>query len=131
MKRGDIVLIKFPFTDLSTIKVRPALVISSNKYNNSGEDAIFLCISSNINKKQNTDLLIESSYTDFPSTGLRKSSLFCTDKLVILKKSLAIRKLGEATLEILSKINTMLIDILGLKEEKPSPASPKGEEETS
>ena len=131
MKRGDIVLIKFPFTDLSTIKVRPALVISSNKYNNSGEDAIFLCISSNTGKKHSTDLLIESSDKNFPFTGLRKSSLFCTDKLVILKKSLAVRKLGEATLNILSEINNILIDILGIKVGENSPASFKDREKPS
>ena len=125
MKRGDIVLIKFPFTDLSTTKVRPALVISSDKYNNKGEDAIFLYISSNTNNKQSTDLLIESSDKNFSSTGLKKSSLFRTDKLVILKKSLAARKLGTANSDILSKINIMLIDILDLKVTENSSQSTK------
>ena len=115
MKRGDIILIKFPFTDLSTTKVRPALVVSSDKYNIKGEDAIFMCISSNIKNKQDNDLLIKSSDKGFTSTGLKQASLFCTGKIVILKKSLAIRKLGEIEADTLSKINCMLIDILGLK----------------
>lgn len=131
MKRGDIVLIKFPFTDLSTVRVRPALVISSDKYNNKGEDAIFLCISSNTNNKQNTDLLIKSADKDFPSTGLKQSSLFRTDKIVILKKTLAIKKLGEASTDILSKINFMLIDILGLKIPENSFEQTEIEEKTS
>ncbi|MCK4395579.1 type II toxin-antitoxin system PemK/MazF family toxin [candidate division WOR-3 bacterium] len=114
MKRGDIVLIGFPFTDLSSIKVRPALVISSNKYNNKGEDAIFISISSNIKNKQDNDLLVKSSDKEFPCTGLKQASLFRADKIVILKKSLAIRKLGETGPNTLLKVNTKLADILGL-----------------
>ena len=33
VKQRDIILIKFPFSDLSGAKVRPALVISNNQYN--------------------------------------------------------------------------------------------------
>ena len=39
-KRGDVVLVPFPFTDLTTIKQRPALIISSGKFNSMQEDAI-------------------------------------------------------------------------------------------
>jgi len=32
-KFGDIVLVSFPFTDQSTTKKRPALIVSSDSYN--------------------------------------------------------------------------------------------------
>jgi len=35
---GDVVLIPFPFTDQSTIKKRPAVIISSDAYNRQGPD---------------------------------------------------------------------------------------------
>jgi len=41
MKKGDIVLIKFPFTDLSGSKLRPALVLVE-----SGNDVIVAFITS-------------------------------------------------------------------------------------
>lgn len=33
MKQGDIVIIEFPFSDLSERKLRPAVVISNGRYN--------------------------------------------------------------------------------------------------
>ena len=44
MKRGTIILTPFPFTDLTKNKVRPALVVSSNKRNDN--DVIIAFISS-------------------------------------------------------------------------------------
>lgn len=43
--RGDIVLIPFPFSDLTEAKRRPAVIISSSKL--SGEDRICLLVTSN------------------------------------------------------------------------------------
>ena len=46
--RGDVVLVPFPFTDLTTQKQRPALVVSSKDFNDSSSDAILLAITSQI-----------------------------------------------------------------------------------
>jgi mRNA interferase MazF len=40
MKKGDIVVVPFPFTDLSDVKTRPALVVSGKKYNG-GRNVLF------------------------------------------------------------------------------------------
>lgn len=39
-KQGDILLIPFPFTDLSSTKQRPVLVLSNTKYNESNQDIV-------------------------------------------------------------------------------------------
>lgn len=114
MKRGDVVLIQFPFSDLSSSKVRPALVVSSDNYTQKGRDAIFIVISSNIKNVQDTDLLIKSDSPDFPMTGLKTDSLFRTDKIVILSEALAIRQLGTASPGIMKTIDKMLVDVLGI-----------------
>lgn len=116
MKRGDIVLIRFPFSDLSSNKVRPALVVSSDEYMQRCSDAIFVCISSkNTSKLYPTDLLIENTDSEFRATGLKKSSLIRIDKIVILKTSLVRRSLGYAGPNIMSQVDKTLTEVLGLE----------------
>jgi mRNA interferase MazF len=45
-ERGDVVLVPFPFTDLTTHKQQPALVISSNDFNARSADIILVGITS-------------------------------------------------------------------------------------
>jgi len=47
-EQWDIVLVPFPFTNLRSIKKRPALIISPNRFNN-GPDVVILFITRNIN----------------------------------------------------------------------------------
>ena len=46
-KRGDIVLVPFPFSDQTAVKKRPA-VISSSQYNTTSHDIIIMAVTSRI-----------------------------------------------------------------------------------
>lgn len=70
-KKGDIILIPFPFTDITTTKQRPALIVSSNQFHHQRNDIIVMAISSQI------WLLVDSSCKRFspevtvmPNAGL-------------------------------------------------------------
>lgn len=114
LKRGDIVLITVPFSDLSSSKVRPALVLSSDEYNKNGRDAIFVVISSNVNKKYKTDLLIDQNHAEFVATGLKCPSLIRTDKMVILDRKLSRFLLGHAGLTIMLEVEKRVAEVLGI-----------------
>ncbi len=47
-RQGDIVLVSFPFTDLTSSKRRPALIISPDSFNAAGEDLVLAAITSHI-----------------------------------------------------------------------------------
>ena len=47
-KHGDVVLVPFPFSDQTITKKRPAVVISSNAYNEVSSDLIIIAITSKI-----------------------------------------------------------------------------------
>lgn len=114
IKRGDIILIKFPFTDLTSIKVRPALVVSSDQYNNASNDAIFMLITSKISNSFMEDFIVDSNHPEFSATGLKQPSLFKIDRIVILSKTIAARKLGEAGPQIMNEISLRLKKVLAI-----------------
>lgn len=47
-QRGDVVLVPFPFSDLSTKKVRPAIIVSGSLYNDSKPDLILAALTSKV-----------------------------------------------------------------------------------
>jgi len=93
MSKWDIVILRYPFTDLTTTKVRPALVISPNSYSGS-EDGVFIAITSNITDKGGYDILVSTADPEFPVSGLRRDSLIKANKLFTLKKTLVARRIG-------------------------------------
>jgi len=113
-KKGTIVLIPFPFADLSLIKVRPALIISSNPIK--GDDIVAAFISSFKSKKlQNTDIALNVSNPNFKKTGLKDSSIIKINKIATLDKKIVIGELGEIDKSIQKKVNQkikLLFDLL-------------------
>lgn len=87
MRRGTIVLVPFPFTDLSGHKVRPALILSDSR---KGEDCIVAFISSNLKEKESVSVLIAPTH----SNGLKNHSLVVIDKLATLQKKVVLGELG-------------------------------------
>ena len=43
---GDVVLVPFPFTDQSTVKKRPAVIVSSRIYQQERSDVILMAVTS-------------------------------------------------------------------------------------
>lgn len=84
VKQRDIILIKFPFSDLTGAKVRPALVISNNKYNSSKLDAVVLAMTSNASGAQ-YKVIVENQ--DLESGNLPLKSAVRVDKPFSISQS--------------------------------------------
>ncbi len=111
-RKWDIVLLSYPFTDLSATKVRPAVVISPDSENSVKEDAVFLLITSNTKRLSHYDLVVEMSHPEFPATGLLKSSTIRVNKVFTLHKTLAQRNLGRLGPQLKNEIVTRLASYL-------------------
>ncbi len=122
IRRGDILLLSFPFTDLQTRKVRPALVVSSDSFNRVNQDAVFVFITT---KEYSSpfDIRIDETHPGFQKTGLKASSTIRTSKLMCLEHKLARRRLGYADKSILRGTNTALITLFGLQQAPDKPTN--------
>ena len=92
-KRGDVVLVPFPFTDLRAAKQRPALVISPDSFNSSRDDLLVAAITSQIPTALAGDEFLIPQ-TDLAACGLPKPSIIKTLKLVTLHRLLVARRIG-------------------------------------
>jgi len=94
-RKWDVVLLTYPFSDLTSIKVRPAVVVSPDSENGVLEDGVFLLITSNTSRRSPHDLPIEEAHPEFSATGLIKSSAVRVNKVWTLSGKLVSRKLGQ------------------------------------
>ena len=89
-RKWDVVLLTYPFSDLTSVKVRPAVVISPDSENGRMEDGVFLLITSNVDRCSPYDLPIEAVHPE-----LLKSSAVRVNKVWTLSGKLVSRKLGQ------------------------------------
>ncbi|HYH21512.1 MAG TPA: type II toxin-antitoxin system PemK/MazF family toxin [Azospirillum sp.] len=88
---GGIVFTRFPFTDLTGGKLRPALVVS--RENERRTDVVLAFITSNTSILSNPDAL---AIAPTAANGLKVPSVVRFDKLVTLEKRVVSGKLGDA-----------------------------------
>jgi mRNA interferase MazF len=119
VKRGTVVLVRYPFTDLSSFKVRPAVVMTANELLSKIDDVLCLFISSTLPEELlETDFVVEKTHPAFQRTGLQFRSVFRTHKLALLHKSLVLRVLGELNDDLMAEIDERLLVGLGITKDR-------------
>ncbi|MEA1906756.1 MAG: type II toxin-antitoxin system PemK/MazF family toxin [Euryarchaeota archaeon] len=109
------VLVRYPFTDLTSTIVRPAVVLTPDHLMRRLDDVLGLFVSSSIPAELlPTDFVLEPGHSFFPGTGLKYRSVFRTHKLALLDKSLVLRVLGELDRDLMNEIEERLRIALGL-----------------
>ena len=93
-KQGQIVLIPFPFTDLTTTKQRPAVILSSDSYNQTHQDVILAAITSQVPANLKPDEYLLSG-NDQIAAGLPKPSIIKIGKVVTIDLRLIRKSLGQ------------------------------------
>ena len=105
MKKGDVVLLSFPFTDLKGKKIRPALILMVSDL-----DVIVAFITTQFKWQNQYDIQLESDNLN----GLKKTSLLRLSKITTLDKDLILGKLGELNENDIQLINRNLLELLNL-----------------
>lgn len=107
--RGDVVLMPFPFTDLSTQRQRPAVVLSGDRFHQGGQDVIIAAITS-----QQASMFTDYPLQDWQSAGLLGPSVIRVGKLLTLHKALVRRKLGALAPSDLREVEKRLVQVFEL-----------------
>jgi mRNA interferase MazF len=104
-KPGEVWLVRFPFTDLASTKLRPALVIAAH-----GQDVIVVGIFSRnpTGPLRKTWTLIEDNHSAFQQTGLKKTSILKAEKIAVIHAEVFQRKLGSLPADIQSQAQEAL-----------------------
>ena len=99
--KGKIVLLPFPFTNLTSTKRRPALVLLERP-----NDVVVAFISSIIPKPiELHHVFMDKNHQSFSKTGLKVNSTIYLDKIATIDKKLIIGELGQIPEEIKLEVN--------------------------
>jgi len=104
-KRGDIILIKFPFTNLQQAKKRPVLVIKDE--NETGD---FLCLQ--ITSKDTQRALIKVTIQDLKESDLKLLSFVKYDKCFTLNSEIVDKKLTAVNDAFMDKLKILFCEEL-------------------
>ncbi len=103
-------LIPVPFTDLSSTKRRPVLVLSSGAHNQSSPDVMVAAITSNFASTA-AGLIIDTP--DMEIGALPHRSLVRADKIYTLSQALIVKTYGRLSQRALDDVLTLLDAVLG------------------
>jgi mRNA interferase MazF len=106
-KKGTLILVPFPFTDLSGNKVRPALIISQGKI---GGDVVVVFVTSQSKFKERHLVSIAPDELN----GLKVKSTVVCSKIATLDSKIVLGELGKLSSEVQKKVDAEIKKMLGI-----------------
>jgi mRNA interferase MazF len=95
LKRGDVVLVWFPNSDLKTFKRRPALVVQADDLNTGLPQVVVAMITSNLARRGHPSrVFLALQSVAAQGTGLRTDSIVMTDNVATILHQAVAQKLG-------------------------------------
>jgi len=107
--QGDILIVPFPFSDLTSVRQRPVLVLSRKEYNEKCEDVITCGVTSNLKNSKYSVLIDNSNLTE---GNIPVKSRIKVDKLFTLEQSIIIKKIGRVNKETFSRVRKEFVNLV-------------------
>jgi len=109
IEQGDIVLIPVPFTDLSSRRRRPVIVVSNNAYNRSAADIVVVAMTSNPEPKPHSFAITSA---DLVHGKLNRPGTIRVDRIYTLSQGIVAKRFGRVGPGVLDSIRARLRDLL-------------------
>lgn len=109
IQEGQVVLFRFPQTDQTLGKLRPALVI--RRLSGPHDDWLICMISSQLSQQiSELDQIIAEKDIDFKQSGLKTSSVIRISRLAVVNKSVLLGSVGNISIKRLDLIKSKISD---------------------
>lgn len=102
--RGEVVVVPFPFSDLTDTKRRPALVVAQLE----GNDLV-LCQITSVNRGDK--YAVSLAELDFVAGSLKHLSFICPNRIFTAESSIVIRSIGHISEGKLAQVLEVIADI--------------------
>lgn len=109
-RQRDIVLVPFPFSDLSGQKVRPVLILSNDAYNRQSADVVACGLTTNLSPVPYS-ITIEVTDVEQPGT-LRHKSKIKADTIASLEQTILIKQIARLKLPVFRQAIAMIEDLI-------------------
>ncbi|HOU14156.1 MAG TPA: type II toxin-antitoxin system PemK/MazF family toxin [Anaerolineae bacterium] len=115
-RRGDIVLVQFPFSGGGMLKKRPALIVQCDRNNERLANVIIAMVSSDTTLAgiEPTQFLIDIATAEGKASGLISNSVVKCENMFTIEQALVIRTLGRLSRASMVKVDQCLKAALGM-----------------
>lgn len=93
-KRGEVVLVLFPYSDLIGVKKRPGLVVQDETVPTGFDQQVIAQVSSNLNRTGPTRVRVDRATADGQRMGILSDSVVITDKIATVESRAVEKVLG-------------------------------------
>jgi len=109
-KKGEVLPVTYPYTDLTTTKARPAVVVSSEQYHLEQPDVILAALTTNVAAATGA---LDYQLEDWAAAGLRFPTAF-KPVTATLEPALIVHRLGHLSARDLNEVQSRLYQVLDL-----------------
>lgn len=109
-RQRDIVLVPFPFSDLSRHKVRPVLIVSNDMYNQRSADVVVCGLTTNLTPAHYS-VTVDVTDVEQPGT-LRHKSKIKADTIASLEQSLLIKQIARLKPPVFKQVVAEIEDLI-------------------
>lgn len=116
LRRGDVVLVAFPFSDGTGSKLRPALVVQNDRNNRRLSNVILAAITTTVHRRNEpTQLFIDPAVAPGDQSGLVMPSVVSCENLVTVAVQRIRRRIGYLPQDTMQEVDQCLKASLGIR----------------
>lgn len=108
-RQRDLLLVPVPFSDLTSRKIRPVVVLTNDRYNREGPDVLVAGITSNVLARP---FIVPLDTPQLEEGGMKRSSVVRADKVFSIDQAIVLRRFGRINGDTFDKVRRAIVNLL-------------------